>query len=96
MFTDIKLSDNVYSSFKQINSNLLVKQYIGINNIIKFINMDNYNGVEFNEYLDKQIVAAHFWNNLFLEPKLFDKIVKYFKTFDFVKYKINTLSNISN
>jgi len=94
IFTDIKLSDNVYNSFKQINSDLLIKQYIGINNIIKFINLDNYNGVEFNEFIDKQIDAAHFWNGLFLEPKLFDKIIKYFKTFDFVKYKKNILSNI--
>ena len=93
IFTDIKLSDNVYDSFRQINSDLLVKQYVGINNIIKFINLDNYNGVEFNEYLDKQIIAAHFWNNLFLEPKLFGKIIKYFKTFNFVEYKKNVLTN---
>jgi 23S rRNA U2552 (ribose-2'-O)-methylase RlmE/FtsJ len=93
MFTEITLSDNVYKSFRQINSELLVKQYVGINNIIKFINLDNYNGIEFNEYLDKQIVVAHFWNNLFLEPKLFNKIIKYFKTFDFIKYKKDVLSN---
>jgi 23S rRNA U2552 (ribose-2'-O)-methylase RlmE/FtsJ len=96
MFTEITLSDDVYNSFRQINSDLLVKQYIGINNIIKFINLDNYNGIEFNEYLDKQIIAAHFWNNMFLEPKLFTKIVKYFKSFDFVEYKKNNLINDDN
>jgi 23S rRNA U2552 (ribose-2'-O)-methylase RlmE/FtsJ len=96
IFTDIKLSENVYNSFKQINSDLLVKQYVGINNIIKFINLDNYNGVEFNECLDKQIIASYFWNNLFLEPKLFNKIINYFKTFNFVEYKKNTLTDISN
>lgn len=83
MFTEVVLSDDVYNSFRQINSELLVKQYVGINNIIKFINLDNYNGIEFNQYLDKQIIASHFWNNMFLEPKLFSKIVKYFKSFDF-------------
>ena len=93
MFTEITLADDVYNSFRQINSDLLVKQYIGINNIIKFINLDNYNGIEFNEYLDKQIIASHFWNNMFLEPKLFTKIVKYFKSFDFVEYKKNNLIN---
>lgn len=91
MFTDIKLSDSVYNSYKQINTILLLKQYIGINNIIKFLNLDNYNGIEFNEYLDKQIIAAHFWNNLFLEPKLIEKIVKYFKSFNFIDYKNNFL-----
>lgn len=94
IFTEIKLSDKVYEAYKKINSDLLVKQYVGINNIIKFINLDNYNGFEFNEYLDKQIIASHFWNNLFLEPKLFSKLSKYFKTFNFVEYKNNVLANI--
>ncbi len=98
IFTEIKLSDNVYDSFKLINSELSIKQYIGINNIIKFINLDNHNGVEFNEYLDKQIDAAHFWNDLFLEPKNFNKITKYFKSFNFIKYKkiINIQNNSEN
>jgi 23S rRNA U2552 (ribose-2'-O)-methylase RlmE/FtsJ len=87
MFTDIELSDTVYRAYNKINSELLLKQYGGINNIIKFINLDNYNGIEFNEYLDKQIVAAHFWNNFFLEPKLYSKIVKLFKKFNFIEYK---------
>lgn len=87
MFTDVVLSESVYNSYKQINNELLLKQYTGINNIIKFINLDNYNGIEFNEYLDKQIIAAHFWNNLFLEPKLYGKITKYFKKFNFVEYR---------
>ncbi len=87
MFTDIELSDSVYKAYRQINSELLLKQYTGINNIIKFINLDNYNGIEFNEFLDKQIVAAHFWNNMFLDPKIFSKIIKYFKKFNFLDLK---------
>ena len=35
IYTDIKLSDSIYNSYKQINNSLLLKQYIGINNIIK-------------------------------------------------------------
>ena len=96
MFTDIKLSDKVYEEYKQINSVFLIKQYIGINNIIKFINLDNYNGMEFNEYLDKQIIAAHFWNNLFLEPKLINNVIKYFKNFNFLEYKEKVLSKENN
>ena len=96
LFTDIKLSDPVYNAYKQINLDLSVKQYVGINNIIKFINLDNYNGVEFNQCLDKQIMASHFWNNLFLEPKLFGKIIKYFKSFNFVEYKKKYLGTIDN
>ena len=88
IFTDINLSDSIYQSYRKINSELLLKQYGGINNIIKFINLDNYNGIEFNEFLDKQIIASHFWNELFLEPKLYHKIIKYFKKFNFIEYKI--------
>ena len=87
IFTEIELSEQVYKMYNKINSELLVKQYTGINNIIKFINLDNYNGIEFNNFLDKQIIASHFWNNFFLEPKLYPKIIKYFKKFDFLEYK---------
>ena len=95
MFTDVELSDTIYKAYNKINSELLLKQYVGINNIIKFINLDNYNGIEFNDFLDKQIVAAHFWNEFFLEPKSYSKIVKFFKKFNFVEYKKELLSNKS-
>lgn len=93
IFSEIVLSDTVYNSYKKINLDLSIKQYIGINNIIKFINLDNYNGIEFNQYIDKQIIAAHFWNSLFLEPKKINQIVKYFKTFDYVEYKKKLLTD---
>ena len=95
LFTDVKIPESVYNSYKQINSDLLVKQYVGINNIVKFINLDNYNGIEFNEFLDKQIVAAHFWNELFLQPKFYSKIVKFFKKFNFVEYKKQILTELN-
>lgn len=101
IFTDIIIPNSVYNSYKQINMELLVKQYVGINNIIKFINLDNFNGIEFNEFLDKQIIASHFWNEMFLQPKLYSKISKFFKKFDFVIYKkqldlkVNEVSEVS-
>ena len=95
IFTDVELSDSIYKAYNKINSELLLKQYVGINNIIKFINLDNYNGIEFNDFLDKQIVAAHFWNEFFLEPKSYSKIVKFFKKFNFVDYKKEILNKKS-
>jgi len=92
MFTEINLNDSIYECYKTINSELLVKQYVGINNIIKFINLDNYNGIEFNEYLDKQVTAAYFWNNLFLNSKNYSKINKFFNKFNYLNYK-KTLEN---
>ncbi len=94
MFTDINLTDSVYNSYKLINSELLLKQYIGINNIIKFINLDNYNGIEFNEFLDKQIIAAHFWNDLFLNTELYQQIYKFFKKFNFIQYKKENIKKL--
>lgn len=87
IFTDVILTDQTYQYYKNINSELLIRQYQGINNIIKFINLDNHNGIEFNEFLDKQIVVAHFWNEMFLNPKIFSKIDKYFEKFNFTDHK---------
>lgn len=96
IFTDIILPESIYNAYKQINLILLLKQYVGINDIVKFINLDNYNGYEFNDFLDKQIIAAHFWNKLFLEPKNYNKIYKYFKNFNFIEYKKQDSINTSN
>lgn len=93
IFTDIEIPLDTYKFYKTINSELLLKQYIGINNIVKFINLDNYNGVEFNEFLDKQIIASHFWNNMFLNTSNYSKIYKYFNSFDFIKYKNTDTKN---
>lgn len=87
MFTDVYLSENVYKSYKLINSEFLLRQYAGINNIVKFINLDNYNGTEFNDFLNKQIIASHFWNTFFLDPKLYSKAFEYFKKFNFIEFK---------
>ena len=48
-----------------------------MNNILSFVNLDNYNGVEYHNYLDKQIAASIYWNNTFLDPKNYNNIHKY-------------------
>lgn len=93
MFTNIELSQNIYTAFKQINSELLLKQYMGINNIVKFINLDNYNGTEFNEFLDKQIIASKFWNEFFLNPEVYSDARKFFKKFNFIEFKQELTKN---
>ena len=96
IFTDYELDDDIINHYKEINSQLLLKQYIGINNIAKFINLDNYNGVEFNDFLDKQIEASHFWNNTFLNTDNYSVISKYFKSFDFIDFKNKYLINFES
>jgi 23S rRNA U2552 (ribose-2'-O)-methylase RlmE/FtsJ len=95
IFTDCVIDNDkeVMTDYKNINLQLLLKQYTGINNIIKFINLDNYNDIEFNTFLDKQIEASHFWNDTFLDDKLFKKINKFCSSYDYFKF-INENNNI--
>ena len=93
IFTDYQIPTTSIEVYKQINIELMVRQYLGINNIVLFDNLDNKNGIEYNEFLDKQIVASVFWNELFLETKNYSKIFKFFKNFNFLesKSKFNSL-----
>jgi len=77
MFSDFKLNKKIFNLYKNINIELSLKQYVGINNIIAFINLDNYNGNEYNDYLNKQITASRFWVNTFLNPNNFKEIEKW-------------------
>jgi 23S rRNA U2552 (ribose-2'-O)-methylase RlmE/FtsJ len=95
IFTDVIIPEKFYTFYKKINLELLIKQYVGIINIVKFLNLDNYSGIEFNEYLDKQIIASHFWNNLFLNSKLYPKIIKFFNKFNYFEYLKNIQNNNS-
>jgi 23S rRNA U2552 (ribose-2'-O)-methylase RlmE/FtsJ len=88
IFTDCILEKDIINSYKKINIQLLTKQYTGINNIIKFINLDNYNDTEFNSFLDKQIIASHFWNNVFLDNNMFNKINKFCSSYDYFEFII--------
>ena len=48
--------------------------------------MDNYNGNEYNQYLDQQIIASKFWVDTFLNPNNFKDIEKWI---DDYKHKFN-------
>jgi 23S rRNA U2552 (ribose-2'-O)-methylase RlmE/FtsJ len=87
IFTDFNVDDTKIKLYKNINISLLVKQYMGINNILGFIHLDNYNGTEYNNYLKKQIYASYFWNSLFLVPSMFNKLFKFSKTYNYLNYE---------
>jgi hypothetical protein len=82
VFTDYDIDDKSQQLYRKINIELFNKQYIGITNILTFVNLDNYNGVEYYNYLDKQIDASIFWNNTFLDPKNYNNIYKYLSIHD--------------
>lgn len=86
LFSNFKLDKKVFDLYKNINIELSLKQYEGINKIIEFIKLDNHNGNEYNKYLDRQIEASRFWVNTFLEPKNFTNIEKWVNDY---KHKFN-------
>jgi len=77
IFTDYDIDDKSLQLYRKINIELYNKQYVGMNNILTFVNLDNSNGVEYHNYLDKQIAASIYWNNTFLDPKNYNNIHKY-------------------
>ena len=85
IFSDFKLDTELLDIYKNINIQLTVEQYVGINKIIGFLNLDNKNGIEYNEYLDKQIIASTFWIDTFLEPNKYTKIRKFIQSYNSVK-----------
>lgn len=87
IFSNIKIDESKINLYKNINTSLLNKQYVGINNILEFIHLDNFNGIEYNTYLKKQINASYFWNSLFLIPDMFSKICKFGKKYNYLTYE---------
>jgi 23S rRNA U2552 (ribose-2'-O)-methylase RlmE/FtsJ len=88
IITDYKISEKNIEIYKKINIELMIKQYLGINNIILFDQLDNKNGIEYNDFLDKQINAALFWNDLFLDTMYYSKFNKYIKNYDYFEQKV--------
>lgn len=87
IFTEYTIPKESLDTYKSINIELMLRQYLGINSIIMFDNLDNKNGIEYNEFLDKQIEASVYWNEMFLETKNYSKISKYFNNFNFLEHK---------
>ena len=77
VFSDYNIDDKSIQLYRKINIELFNKQYVGMNNILTFVNLDNYNGVEYHNFLDKQIAASIYWNNTFLDPKNYNNIHKF-------------------
>ena len=93
IFPDYHISKQDFDFYKFINQKVWLKQYEAINNMIKFIKLDNKNGVEYHEFLAKQIEASTFWNGLFLDNSNYPKIYNYVNNL-FKKNKDKSSKNI--
>lgn len=87
LFTDYVISPVVISHIIQMNREVSNKQIKSINQIVKFINDQNYYGDTYQERREMQIEATKYWINLFLPDS---------KSHKEQKSKIVDISFISN
>ena len=74
LFDDVDIKDTVLKEFRTINIEMAVYKYNGLYNYMSFIGLDNKNGVEFEEMLNKNTSASEFWTEVFLNKDNFKKI----------------------
>jgi hypothetical protein len=67
LFSDLEIDKKNDKEYVNMNTELLVNKNTGINNIVKFIQLDNKNGTEFYDYLTIQHEATAFWIKTFLK-----------------------------
>ena len=73
-FSGIKLSDELQATLISSNIELANKQFIQINEMVDFINKQNYRGDEYNKQRLMQIDATKYWlSNYFPEQNDFSK-----------------------
>jgi 23S rRNA U2552 (ribose-2'-O)-methylase RlmE/FtsJ len=77
IFTNYTIPSDIYNNYRIINDNLMEIQYFAINNIDKFANLENYNGKEYYQYLEKQVESSKYWIDIFLNPDNYKNIHKY-------------------
>lgn len=70
IFTDFKINEKLQNSFKYINIQIMNTQFEKINNMITYLNKNNYFGEDYHNYRDKQIEATNFWVKNFMPPSV--------------------------
>jgi 23S rRNA U2552 (ribose-2'-O)-methylase RlmE/FtsJ len=66
LFPEYNISNKILNTLTQINIEIANKQYITMNEIITFINSQNYLGETYNEKRKDQIMASEYWIKTFL------------------------------
>ena len=73
LFDDFEVSKDVKLILTQMNLEISNKQFIVINEMVDFIQKQNYRGDEYNKRRQQQIDATKFWLNLYFpDAKEFD------------------------
>ena len=74
LLENLEINDSNIKLYKEISNKISQHQYIGINNMFEYLNLENKFGSEFHEILNKYDNATEFWSSVFLNKKNFDNI----------------------
>jgi len=68
IFLNLEIPEDFINNFKFINTKIVNKQQILINEIVKYIKENNYFGDKYHNYRNNQIDSTKWWLNMFFPP----------------------------
>ena len=74
LFENMDIKEKSLKEYKKINIEMEVFKYNGLYNYKSYVALDNKNGVEYEEMVNINKNASEFWNEVFLNKEIFDKI----------------------
>lgn len=66
IFTNLNIDDSIKNEYVMLNNEYAMIKYKGVNNIRKFLKLDNYHGLEYFDYLKHQHESSKFWCDNFI------------------------------
>lgn len=69
IYPDLNLPEEFISIIRKANTDISNRQFINMNNVIEFINSENYYGDKYQEYRSEQIKATNTWVSKFFPDK---------------------------
>lgn len=97
IFSSFKIAGQTKAFFVRMNTNMSNTQFERVNNIVDFINKENYRGEEYQDRRQAQIDGSTFWvNSFFLDKKnLSKKRDEWKKIIDTeIKYNTNSVTKL--
>jgi len=91
IFPTFKIDENDLQYYVKINNKLALSQYIAMNKILTFLQLDNKNGAEYNDYHNLQINATKLWIDKYL--KNINSVANNIKPFIITRDSINIITN---
>ena len=73
LFNNYPINNDEFVFYRKMNIETGLSIYKSINTIMQFINLDNFNGIEYREFLNKQILASFYWISVFLNVSDWNK-----------------------